>query len=112
MLNKKRCPLFAHVHAVAKVPARFVIGLMVFLATTFAYMLSFNFSINLLAMVHTYDSNGTQLPQPNVSTCVVVHFKPDLEPQTPKSLHSTVPGTLGPPISNPYWSAPISMATF
>lgn len=48
-------------------PARFVIGLMVFLATTFAYMLSFNFSINLLAMVQTFDANGTQLPLPNVS---------------------------------------------
>lgn len=47
-------------------PTRFVIGLMVFLATTFAYMLSFNFSINLLAMVQAppAHANDTTSPPP------------------------------------------------
>lgn len=39
---------------------------MVFLATTFAYMLSFNFSINLLAMVQSTGVANASLP--DVST--------------------------------------------
>lgn len=51
--------------------ARFVIGLMVFLATTFAYMLSFNFSINMLAMVQSAEAmtlNATMAGGNNVDS--------------------------------------------
>lgn len=47
-------------------PTRFVIGLMVFLATTFAYMLSFNFSINLLAMVQSTGVANASLPDVSI----------------------------------------------
>lgn len=54
----------------AAVPTRAVVGVMIFLAGMFAYMLTFNFSISLLAMVqarHDTD-NGTAVDElPDVS---------------------------------------------
>lgn len=40
------------------IPVRLVVGVMIFLSGMFAYMLTFNFSISLLAMVQARPEDG------------------------------------------------------
>lgn len=49
-------------------PTRYIIGIMMLLSATCAYIMRAGFSLNLLAMINVYDENGTLIDQPDVSS--------------------------------------------